>query len=155
MPLRNTPIRRKLMAAFLLTGGAVLLLTCAAFLAYEIVTLRKGMVDAYATRSQILAANSTAALAFQNQDDATGVLAALQSDTHVVAACLYDDKGKLFAKYPAGTPDGIFPAGPGSSGYRGGKLETFTPVVQGDRFLGTVYIQSDLAALTERYHAYA
>ncbi len=143
------------MAVNLLTSGAVLLLTCAAFTTYEIVTLRKGMVDGYRTRAEIIAANSTAALAFQNEADAADVLAVLKTDPRVTGACLYDSQGKLFAKYPAGAPAWVFPASPGESGYRGGHLEVFCPIVQGDRKLGTVYIQSDLSALTDRYSAYA
>ena len=155
MRLRDIPIRRKLMAALLLTSGAVLLLACAAFITYEFVTLHKSMLESYTTRAEILAANSTAALAFQNQADATEVLGALKLDPRVMAACLYDEKGKVFAKYPADAAPGAFPAEPGESGYRTGHLEIFRLVVQDGRILGTVYIQSDLSALTDRYRAYA
>src|SRR6185295_4845918 len=154
MFLGNVPIRRKLMAAFLLTSGAVLFFTCASFVTYEVITLRKGMVSGLATRAEIIAANSTAALAFQNEADATDVLNALKTDVRIMAACLYDAKGKIFARYPATTPVGAFPAGPGESGYHGDYFEIFRPVVQGDRTLGVVYLKSDLTALTDRYHAY-
>ena len=40
MPLHDAPIRRKLMAIMLLTSGLVVLLTCAAFMGYEILTFR-------------------------------------------------------------------------------------------------------------------
>ncbi len=155
MIFSDMPIRRKLMTVMLLTSGAVLLLTWASFIAYEVITLHKNMLLSSVTRAQIIAANSTAALAFQNEADATEVLAALKSDKRMTAACLYDAKGKLFAKYPADAPDGVFPSGPGESGYRGSHLEVFCPVVQGDRKLGTVFMQSDLSALTDRYRAYA
>jgi PAS domain S-box-containing protein len=143
------------MAAMLLTSGAVLLLACAAFITYEVVTLRKSMVESYTTRAAIIAANSTAALAFQNEADATEVLGALKTDPRIVAACLYDDKGKLFAKYPADAAPEAFPPETGESGYRPGYLEIFRLVVQDGRTLGTVYLRSNLSALTERYHAYA
>src|SRR5882724_715363 len=155
MPLRNIPIRRKLMTVSLLTSGAVLLLTSAAFITYEIITLHKDMVQGYTTRAQIIAANSTAALAFQNEADATDVLAALKTDPHMMAECVYDGTGEIFAKFPANASAGVFPAKPGQSGYRQGHLEIFSPIVQNDRALGTVYIQSDLSALTDRYYAYA
>ena len=155
MRWKDAPLRRKLMAVNLLTSGAVLLLTCAAFVTYEVVTLHKGMLDGYQTRAQIIAANSTAALAFQNPSDAADVLAALRTDPRVPEACLYDVHGKIFAKYPAAGSDGSFPAVPGGSGYRDGRLDVFCPVLQGGRMLGTVYIRSDLSALTDRYRAYA
>ena len=67
------------MTIILLTSGAVLLLTCAAFLAYEFLTFRQTTVRELSTLGKIIAANSTAALAFQNQDDARELLAALKS----------------------------------------------------------------------------
>jgi PAS domain S-box-containing protein len=143
------------MTVNLLTSGTVLLLTCAAFITYEVVTLHKGMVQGYMTRAEIIASNSTAALAFQNESDAADVLSALKTDRRITAACIYNSAGKIFAKFPTNAPAGIFPAWPDTSGYRDGHLEIFCPVVQGDRTLGTVYIQSDLSALTDRYHAYA
>lgn len=149
------PIRQKLMTVNLLTSGTVLLLTCAAFITYEVVTLHKSMVQGYMTRAQIIAANSTASLAFQNEADAADVLAALKTDPRITAACIYNGAGKIFAKFPNGAAPGLFPAWPGQSGYRNGHLEIFCPIVQGSRTLGTVFIQSDLSALTDRYRAYA
>jgi signal transduction histidine kinase len=152
--LRNIPIRKKLMTVNLLTSGVVLLLTCAAFITYEVITLHKGMIQGYSTRAEIIAANSTAALAFQNEADAADVLGALKTDRQIIAACIYDNAGKIFAKFPTNARAGIFPVSSGKSGYREKYLEIFCPVVQGDRTLGTVYIRSDLSALTDRYKAY-
>src|SRR5882724_2046685 len=155
MFLENIPIRRKLMTVILLTSSAVLLLTCAGFVTYEVITLHAGMIGGYTTRAQIIAANSTAALAFQNEADAVDVLNALKTDRRIMAACIYDDKGKVFARYPTNAPPEIFPAWPRESGYRSGHLEIFCPIVQGNRKLGTVFVQSDLSALTEKYRAFA
>jgi PAS domain S-box-containing protein len=148
------PIQRKLTLAFLGTSGTVLFLTCASFTAYEIINLRQGMIDGYTTRSRIIAANSTAALAFQNVADAEEVLGALKTDKRVLEAALYDASGKLFAKYPADAPSGAFPSAPGKTSYQKDYLEIFGPVLQADRVLGTVYLRSDLTALTDRYQAY-
>ena len=155
MFLADAPIRQKLMASFLLTTLVVLALTCAMFIAYEVITLRKGMVDGYMTRARIIAANSTAALAFQNESDATQVLGALKTDPRILMACIYDREGRLFARYPADAPSAAFPLKPGENGYHSGYLEVFGPVVEGDRTLGTVYLRSDLSTLTDRYRAYA
>jgi len=154
MPMRNMPIRRKLMTINLLTSSTVLLLTCTAFITYEIITLQRNMLQGYATRAQIIAANSTAALAFQNEADATDVLAALKTDRRIIVACIYNNAGEMFAKFPTNASIGDFPARPDKSGYRRGHLEIFCPIVQGDRSLGTVFLQADLSALTDRYLAY-
>ncbi len=155
MSFRDMPIRRKLMTVILLTSGAVLMLSCAGFCTYEMVALRKGMLKEYTTGAQIIAANSTASLAFRNEADAAEVLAAFKTDPRVVEACLYDQKGKVLARYPAGAPVSIFPTHPSESGYRQDHLEIFYPVLQGSRVLGTVFLQSDLSDLSERYYAYA
>src|SRR5690606_37814613 len=97
----DSPIRRKLMSIILLTSGAVLLFTCASFYAYEILTFRGATVRQLATLGKVIASNSTAALAFDNPDDARETLGALRADRHIVAAALYTTEGKLSARYPA------------------------------------------------------
>jgi PAS domain S-box-containing protein len=145
------------MTIILLTSGMVLLLTCATFVTYEIVTLPSSMVRGLMTRAQIIAANSTAALAFENEADATDVLHALKSDPRMLAACIYDKNGKVFARYPTNALAADFPPAPSRSGHRfeSAHLVVFCPVTQDDKILGTVYIKSDLSVLTDRYNAYA
>src|SRR5207247_10916899 len=118
MRLKDTPIRRKLMMIILLTSGVVLLLTCTAFLAYEFLTFRQGAVRYMTTLGEIIAANSTAALAFENQDDAKEILTALKAERHIVVASLYDRNGTLFSEYPDNLPADAFPAAPETDGYR-------------------------------------
>jgi PAS domain S-box-containing protein len=155
---RNRPITRKLMTVILLTSGAVLALTCGTFLVYELVTFRQSMVRSLSTLAQAIAANSTAALAFQNADDARQVLSALAADSHVVAAALYNQNGELFASY-TNPPDGEepLPARPDADGYRftSASLALHEPVVVESRRLGTLYLRSDLEAMYQRFTLYS
>src|SRR5687768_18538353 len=96
----NAPVRQKLMVIILSTSSVVLVLTCAAFFAYELINFREAAVRSVSTVGKIIAANSTAALAFDNQDDAREVLAALASEPEIVAASLYRRDGTLFSRYP-------------------------------------------------------
>src|SRR6267378_1560188 len=149
--LRDWPIKRKITAILLLISGLVLLLTSAAFVTYEVVTNRETIRIQLATRSRILAANSTAALAFANAADATEILSALKADPHMLAAALYDKDGRLFATYPANPPHDVLPAALEPDGYRfeRGLLVGFQPVAEGEgQRLGTVYIASDLGVLS-------
>src|SRR5437773_2721799 len=109
MALKDAPIQRKLMTMLLLTSGTVLLLTCAAFFAYEFLTFRQTIVWELSTLGEVIAANSTASLAFDNQVDAKEILAALKANRHIEAACLYDKNGKPFAHYPENPPPDAFP----------------------------------------------
>ncbi len=157
MLLRDRPIRRKLTTIILLTSGAVLLLTCAAFFAYELLTFPQTAVRNLSTLGEIIAANSTAALAFKNQDDAKEILGALKAERHIVAAGLYDQEGKLFSKYPADLPAGALPTAPGNDGYRFERshLAGFQPVEQGgNKRLGTLYLKSNMEAMYERFRLY-
>jgi uncharacterized membrane protein affecting hemolysin expression len=145
------------MTVILLTSGAVLTVTCGTFLIYELVTFRQSMVRGLSTLAQAIAANSTAALAFENADDATQVLSALAADPHVVAAALYDEEGVLFASY--GNPaagQSEFPPRPDRDGYRFGQatLSFHQPVMIETRRLGTLYLQSDLGAMSQRFTLY-
>lgn len=153
----RTTLRLKLMKAIMGTSIAVLLLTCAAFIAYEVVAFRAGLLRGLQTRAQIIADNSTAALAFQNASDATEVLAALRRDRHMVAACLYDTTGRVFAAYPAGTAAAAFPAVRAQPWQRFGRTrcEVSEPVMLEGQRIGTIYLASDLGALAERYRLYA
>jgi signal transduction histidine kinase/ActR/RegA family two-component response regulator/HAMP domain-containing protein len=144
------------MAIMLLTSGSTLLLTCSGFFAYDYVTFRRTTVRQLETVAGILASNSTAALAFRDRGAAQEILRALEAETHVVAAGLYDREGSLFSTYPAGLPAEAFPPSPERDGYRfvPSHLLGFHPVSEGDSRLGTLYIRSDLKAMSERLRLY-
>jgi signal transduction histidine kinase len=159
MRFRDAPIRRKLTTIILATSGVVLLLTCAAFLGYELLTFRGEAVTHLSTLGEVISTNSTAAIEFENSDDATNVLAALKAEPHVVAACLYDKAGRLFARYPAQTPASVFPAAPPPEGFEfaDGFLMRSMPIVQAKRGerIGTLYLRSDMEAMRSRLRLYA
>src|SRR5258708_22228780 len=115
---QNVPIRRKLMLIILAISGVVMLLMRGAFFTYEYLAFRQSTVRQLSTLGEILAANSTAALAFENADDAREILSALKAERHVVMAALYDGNGRLFARYPDNVSPAAFPAAPGEAGYR-------------------------------------
>lgn len=153
----QAPIQRKLMKAILYTSGAVLLLTCSAFFIYEFITFKNTTQSQLSTLGKIIASNSTAALAFDSREDADQILAALEADSHITAASLYDGEGNLFAHYPKGSPAGAFPARPGKEGYffSHSHITGFQAIAQGDRRLGTLYIESDMSVIYERFGLYA
>src|SRR6266404_3878800 len=153
----STPIRRILMRMIFISSGAVLAVTTTAFCVYEFVTFRQSSVQQLQILSQAIASNSTAALAFDNADDASVVLSAFRADPHIVAAALYDAQGKAFATFPQGLAAARFPAQPGAPGYTFGRTELigFQPVAEGSRQLGTLFVESDLGAMYARIRLYA
>src|SRR5437868_3077077 len=114
------PLRQRLMAIMLLTSGTVLTLTCASFLAYDMVAFRKAVTRNLATIASIVADNSTAVLAFEDRRGAAEMLSALKAEHHIVGAVLYNEAGEVFTTYPEGRPASDFPAHPGLDGFRYG-----------------------------------
>ena len=156
MAFTGSPIQRKLMRVILLTSTAVLLLTCSAFFAYEFVTFRQTSVRELSTLGQIIAANSTAALAFDDTGAANEILAALKAEPHIVEACLYNAKGNLFSSYPTNLSVETLSVNPEQDEFTFEKshLHGFQPVVQGTKRLGTLYLKSDMGAMYERFRLY-
>src|SRR5665213_2310653 len=156
MTFRDMPVRRKLMIIILLVSGVVSGLTCATLFLYDYLTFRHASRQVLTTLGEVIANNSTAALAFQNRDDAGEVLAGLKAEPHIVAAALYDSAGRLFAQYPAAQPDGTFPRRPEADGYRfvPSRLVGFQAVFMDKERLGTLYLESDMAAMAERRRVY-
>src|ERR1700679_2706073 len=139
----NTPsrsIRSRLTRMLLLSSCAVLAITSTAFCAYEFLTFRESSVRQLEILSEAIASNSTAALAFDNAEDAAGVLGAFSADPHIVAAALYDAHGKLFATYPRGLPAERFPSRAGATGYALSRAELtgFQPGAEGWSRLGAL-----------------
>ncbi|HEY8994028.1 MAG TPA: ATP-binding protein, partial [Lacunisphaera sp.] len=154
MSLRNLPIRRKLMLIILLSCGVVMLLMRGSFSIYEYVIFREATERQLSTLGKILAANSTAALAFDNPADAREILSAVQAEPHVVTAALYDQNGQLFSQYAAAaSPTVAPPSTPGPDGYRfvGSRLEGFQPVLQRGRRLGTLYLEFDSGTIMREF----
>lgn len=155
MKALRTSIRRKLITAMMLTSTTVLVLAGVSLVLYDVASFRQSLVHNLSIRAEILAANSTAALAFDNRDDATQVLAALRSDPSMVMAALYDRQGHLFATYPAQAPAAAQTA-PSRQGhwFERSALVVHQPVAEQGRALGTLYLESDLRALSARLRVF-
>ena len=103
----------------LLTSGAVLLLTTASLFAYEFLTFRQASRQQLDTLGKAIAANSTAALAFDNRDDAEERARSVRGGpahrrrrrcTTAMAICS--------PLYPKGTPGSDVPAAAGHAARR-------------------------------------
>jgi two-component sensor histidine kinase/uncharacterized membrane protein affecting hemolysin expression len=157
MGYADLSIRRKLMVIMLSTSGLVLLLTAVVFVSYEWLTYRRSLVQNVTTLAQVVAENSTAALAFRSPADAREVLGALKAERTVVAAVLYDNDGKLFAFYPDNLSPKFFPNKLQDTGFHfeSQHLLIFQPVVQAQQRYGTLYIKAGLGGIYKSLRSYA
>ena len=152
-----TPLRRKLSTITLITTGVALLVTTVLFLAGEVLALRKSGLQQLEILNEAIASNSSAALAFDNPDDARTVLAAFRADPHIVGAALYKTDGQLFVAFPDAAAADALPPTASAAGYSlsGSSLIGVSPVREGERVLGSLYVRSDLSAVYDRlaFHA--
>lgn len=157
MLFRDMPIQRKLQRIIFIIISVVLLVTSIGFFIFEFYAFRKTTIEKLSTIGEIIAANSTAAIAFDSPEDAKEILAALKTEPHIRGAAIYDKNGKIFAKFVNGSLIDSFPGQPGPAGYilSSSLLEGFEPVALDDRRLGSLYLQSDLGAMYERLQLYA
>lgn len=156
--LRNIPIRRKVMLMMMSVSGTVLLLTCLAFIAYEYHEFRSHSVRNVSTLGKLIANNSTAALAFDNADDAREVLAALKAEPNITHAALYGVDGKLFARYPEAAGLQGYPANIAEDGYQfaDGALTQWLTVMQDNNHgLGKLYLRADQRGLYTELRNYS
>src|SRR2546426_1178706 len=135
MAFKDLPIKSKVIAVILVTSITVLVLTTAAFIAYDSISNRRTIVGNVSTMAAMIAETSTAALGFKDEETAQQILAGLKADPHIVMAALYDERGDLFVRYPLYLPESAFPrkAQAAGSGFVGGYLFFFQPVKEGGR----------------------
>lgn len=154
---RDLSIRRKMMLIAVVTSGVASLLACVAFASYELFVFRTGMTRDLETQAQVIEANTTAALTFNDPRSAGETLVALKAKPHIVSACIYTRDGRVFARYlRSGRGAGRIPSSPRPDGYQfsGDDLELFHGIFLESERVGTVYIQSDLQELYTRLLRY-
>ncbi|MDA0746838.1 MAG: ATP-binding protein [bacterium] len=153
---RDFSIKHKLTWIIMLTSSIALVLACMAFLIYDRITYKEALVWELRILADIVGANSTAAVVFENEDDATETLAALKANGHIVAAAIYRTNGEVFARYSQEGSAFVAPE-PQVNTFRFGEnyLELYAPIVLDGERVGTVYIRSDLAEMAAREQQYA
>ena len=150
LSLRNLPIRHKLTLIAMVASGTALVLAGAAVVAVQVTSWMPQLPLRMASMAEIIGANSTAALTFDDAHAAEEVLGALRSQRNITAACLYDRSGQPFARYQRGSLSPGYtppPARPAVARIEGDHAIVFRPVVLDGQQIGTVYLESDLNEL--------
>jgi signal transduction histidine kinase/CheY-like chemotaxis protein len=158
MKLRGLSIKRKLTLLGMFTSGIAVVLSSASFLIYDLATFRTLLGQDLMTEAEIVAYNSAAALAFDDEASANVQLSSLTAKSDLVAAVLYRTDGRTFAHYYR--DDGLPPALPApvegkQARFTGNSIEVFYDVsLRGER-LGTLFLQSDMQRWNSRARQYA
>jgi two-component system sensor histidine kinase/response regulator len=139
------PLRHKLGLIMALALGAGFLLALGVFVVNELIEQKNDQRQQFETLADVLGTNSTGAIAFDDRNAATQVLAALRSKPNATAARILDKNGQVFAVY------GTTAAAPTPAG--GTWVDLFEPVLhverpislRGER-IGAIQVEADLSS---------
>ncbi len=165
--LHNSPIRYKLLGIVLISAAVALFGATLALLISKFTDDRSALYANASGVARIIAANSTAALAFYDPENGQEILKALVNEPNVISAQLLDPSGELFASYRSQSPSFAVnpdllllnkapksdaPQSPGNSGvptiHMGeGYFDVWETIRLGNRVLGQINLRIDLQHL--------
>lgn len=143
--LARLPIHRRITLVILFVSGLALVLTCGVLLAWLRHHAHSNLRKSLGIQARILAANSTAALTFQDREAATEILAAFRAQEHLLGVALYGVDGRRFAGFGLAPGPELLPAGEFGVGFRviGDEWVLVQPVVLDGRVIGHLQVRLD------------
>lgn len=150
--LRAYSVRAKLIVIVMVTTCVSLALMGLALGVFELISHRRAMTAEMTTVGNIIGANSTAALTFNDESVAAEILGALKPYTEVRSACLYDAQGHLFASFLRLRERVGCPTAPAADGVNseGSMLVQSSAVMLGSQRIGTLRLVASQGALWRR-----
>jgi signal transduction histidine kinase/CheY-like chemotaxis protein len=155
----NSSLKNKLRVIILLTSGIVLFLASVAFVTNDILTFRRNMVTDLFVLAELVGINSTAGLLFKDNFAVEENMQALKANKHIVFAKIFNKKNKLFVTYFKKDVDKTslpnFPTLTEHQKIKDNYIFNFSQdyvdifrkiYTNKNKFVGTVYIRSDLEA---------
>lgn len=151
--LANLPVKHKLMLIILSVSTICILFTVLSFSTYGVVNIKKQMQDELAITGTIISNRINASLYFENNSAALETLEALKANPSIEKACVYNNKGGVFANFYIGTlsdtscpkimPSQIF--------FDKGSLKLYRDVQDSydNSVIGTLYIESNLSRISK------
>ena len=146
--LARLPIQRKLVALALFVSTAALLVALLGLTVFDVYQYRTRAGDDAATLAALIAENSAAAVAFQDEAAATETLSTVRIRQAVTRACIYLEDGRLFASYARGDDIACTPGLPTAE--RAFHAGAVRPIVGSGRTWGAVYVERDYSGLAAR-----
>jgi methyl-accepting chemotaxis protein len=151
--IRDYSIRAKLTLMIMLTSFSALVIASTFFVFNDRSTFREGMASNLTVLAGVLAANSAAAVSFEDQGGANEILGALATDQSITSARIILPTGAIFAQYQQhANYTGTEVVGALTDGFRFDDKNLYvTKSIQAKgRPIGVLVIKSDLSALDER-----
>ena len=158
VPSKKHSLKRRLTLLMALASGTALLVSTVAFVANDVVMMRRSKARQLKAMADLLASNGAAALSFNMPQSATELLASLENRPTIESACFFDAEGKLFAVYQRDGKSDFSPEPPTWEGHRfrpGGYLDVALPVLEEGRAIGTIYVHASMRDVQEQLYRYA
>jgi signal transduction histidine kinase/HAMP domain-containing protein len=150
LSFRDLSLRRKQTLIIMLTSSVVLLLACAAFVTYDVLTFRRELIGRTSVLAEAIGNNCAAAIDFNDPKTAGETLTALHAEDNIVFACVYSRDGQVFAVYQRGGASSFVPPAPRATGqeFTSDQLRLFRPIKQRGVTTGMIFVASDLKELS-------
>jgi uncharacterized membrane protein affecting hemolysin expression len=158
MRIRDFSIRFKLALLILTASVLAVLLASLGFAIYERHSYRASAVRELTALADTLGANTAASLTFNDQGTAKAMLGALATEPNLLAACLYDNQGSIFAEYRSpGTPRNLILPSRREDGaeFNGDFLTLSRGVLLNGERTGSIALIFDLRDFRARLYQYA
>ena len=151
----SSSIRKRLLWLSVTAASTSLLLACAAFVAYDLITFRETMVRNLRSYADIIASSSAAAVLFQDPRSATETLAAVRAEPHILFAEIRTPDGRSFARYHhpelGGKAPSSAPLAPGEDHrFERDRLILSRPILSERATIAHLQLHSDLRARAAR-----
>ncbi len=140
--LKHSSIRFKMIVMMVVTSSLALLTACGALLFFQSVTLRQDIVRDLSALSDIISTQSTAAVAFNDQQAAGEILKALKVKPEIVSAIIMTPDGKTVATYGAPEQKNQVPARNGVE-FRGPHIFLTKGIELHGEAIGALQLQAD------------
>jgi signal transduction histidine kinase/CheY-like chemotaxis protein len=145
-------IGHKLLAIIMLTASVSLLAACGALLGFGIADARENLKMGISLLAGTIAENSTAALCFEDEKAAAGLLAGLKSQPAIIEASLYTANNSLLASYARSGSGATLPVNLGAyrAAFERGALVVHRAVLVDGQPVGSLYLEVDLREVRQR-----
>lgn len=144
---KDTTINTKLTMLVVLAGGVAMLMSSISFIINDAAMIRTSLVQQLSALADVLGANSTAAINFQDQRAATELLHSLSKQEAVDFACIYDANNRPFATYRTARFTDAVPPAPNWLGYEftaNGHLDVVGNIEHNGGSIGRIYLHANL-----------
>ena len=160
--IRDLSLRKKLTLIIMATTVAALIMAYTAFIIYDIHDVKQAKIQHLKTLAEMIGFNCTAALTFNDSNDATKTLAGLTAEKSIEKAIIYLPDYSVFAVYEGPQLDGFSveidstmpPCPPGQAIVWNGDLFLQQPIHLQESCIGYILLQSGLAELNARVKSF-